>query len=95
MPRSYLFGTVRDTRRTAIYAVRVVDDNTIDPIEAGEIADLMRETIQTRGESATDVVVVEGGGKETLRLYGSPHAVTRVRAAMFNAAIQWRPIELD
>jgi hypothetical protein len=41
------------------------------------------------------VVVVKGDSKETLRLHGTPHYVGRVRAAMFNAAINWRPIELD
>ncbi len=94
MQQNYVFGTVRDTRRNAIYAIRVKDD-TIDPIEADEIAELMREKVQSRGEYAADVVVVQGEGKETLRLYGAPHVVTRVRAAMFNAAIGWRPIELD
>ena len=94
MPRSYVFGAVRNTMRNAIYVIRVKDD-VIDPIEADEIAELMREKIQSRGEFAADIVVVEGEGKETLRLYGAPYAVGRVRAAMFNAAISWRPIELD
>ena len=94
MQRDYVYGTVRNTMRTAIYVIRVKDD-MIDPIEANEIAELMREKMLARGESAADVVVVEGEGKETLRLYGAPHAVTRVRAAMFNAAISWQPIELD
>jgi hypothetical protein len=92
--RHYVYGTVRNTRRSAIYVIRVKDD-TIDPIEADEIAEMMREKIQSRGEYAADVVVVEGEGKETLRLYGAPHAVTRVRTAMFNAAISWQPIDLD
>jgi hypothetical protein len=94
MQRSYVFGTVRETRRSAIYAIRVKDD-TIDAIEADEIAEAMREKIAARGEYAADVVVVQGEGKETLRLYGAPHAVARVRAAMFNAAISWQPIELE
>jgi hypothetical protein len=37
-------------------------------------------------------VVVQGEGKETLRLFGIPYSVTRVRAAMFNAAVTWTPI---
>jgi F420-0:gamma-glutamyl ligase-like protein len=93
MPRSFVYGTVRDTRRTAIYVVRVKDD-VIDPIEADEIAELMREKIQRRGEFAADVVVVQGDSKETLRLHGAAYSVSRVRAAMFNAAINWQPIEL-
>ncbi len=94
MQRSYVYGTVRDTQRNAIYMIRVKDD-VIDPIEADEIAELMREKIHSRGDFAIDVVVVQGEGKETLRLYGAPRAVARVRTAMFNAAISWRPIELD
>ena len=92
--RSYVYGTVRDTPRTAIYAVRVKDD-AIDPIEAEQIAELMRARLQSRGDFAADVVIVQGDSKETLRLHGTPHAVSRVRAAMFNAAITWQPIELD
>ena len=94
MMRSYVYGTVQDTPRTPIYAVRV-KDGAIDPIEADEIAELMREKIQSRGEFAADVVVVQGDSKETLRLHGTPYSAGRVRAAMFNAAISWRPIELD
>ncbi len=94
MQRHYVYGTVRNTRRSAIYVIRVKDD-AIDPIEADEIAELMREKMLARGKSAADVVVVEGEAKETLRLYGAPHATARVRAAMFNAAISWRPIELE
>ena len=41
------------------------------------------------------VVVVQGDSKETLRLYGEPYAVARVRAAMFNAAIAWQEFALD
>jgi len=55
----------------------------------------MREKLQNRGDYAADIVVVQGAGKETLRLHGAPHAVARVRAAMFNAAISWQPIELE
>ncbi|HEY5378057.1 MAG TPA: hypothetical protein VIJ78_00795 [Pseudolabrys sp.] len=92
--RSYVYGTVRDTQRTAIYVIRVKDD-VIDPIEADHIAEIMREKIQSRGESVSGVVVVQGDTKETLRLHGAPHAVSRVRAAMFNAAISWQKIELE
>ena len=92
--RSYVYGTVQDTPRTPIYAVRVKDD-AIDPIEVEEIAERMRQKLQSRGKFAADVVVVQGKSKETLRLHGTPHSVGRVRAAMFNAAISWRPIELD
>jgi hypothetical protein len=81
-------------RRTAIYVIRVMDD-IIDAIEADDIAARMREKLESRGELAADVVVVQGDRKETLRLFGTPYSVGRVRAAMFNAAISWQPIELD
>ena len=42
-----------------------------------------------------DVVVVQGRGKETLALFGTPHSVRLVREAMFNAAIRWTPLDLD
>jgi hypothetical protein len=92
--RSYVYGSVRETARTAIYVIRVRDE-LIDQVEAHEIAELMRDRLQARGYSVADVVVVQGERKENLRLYGVPYSVGRVRAAMFNAAISWRPIELD
>lgn len=92
--RSYVYGQVRETKRSVIYVVRVQDD-TIDPLEADEIAERMRERIEARGEIAADVMVVEGARKETLRRYGTPYAVNRVRAALFNAAVSWTPIEFD
>lgn len=94
MPRSFVYATVRTTQRTAIYVIRIRDER-IDPIEAGDIAERMREKMLARGEVATEVVVVEGAAKETLRLHGPRHAVSRVRDAMFNAAISWQPIDFD
>ncbi len=88
------FGTVRESPRQAIYAVRVHDDDIGPAREVDDIAERMREKLHLRGEIAADVVVVQGDSKETLRLYGTPYSVGRVRAAMFNAAISWRPIEL-
>ena len=93
MERKYTYGMVRETRRTAIYVVRV-NDAFIEPEEAGEIADTMREKLMSRGEIATDIVVVQGHDKDTLRLFGTPYSVNRVRTAMFNAAIRWKPIDL-
>ena len=60
MQRSYAYGTVRESPRTAIYVVRVKDD-VIDDVEADAIAARMREKLLSRGESATDIVVVQGG----------------------------------
>jgi hypothetical protein len=50
---------------------------------------------RTAEKSSADVVLVQGGAKQTLRLFGTPYSVNRVRAAMFSAAIRWTPIELD
>jgi hypothetical protein len=41
------------------------------------------------------VTHVQDDSKETLRLFGEPHAVTRVRAALFHAAVRWSPLQLD
>ena len=93
MERSYTYGMVRETRRTAIYVVRV-NDAFIEPEEAADIADRMRDKLMSRGEIATDIVVVQGHDKNTLRIYGTPYSVNRVRTAMFNAALKWKPIDL-
>ena len=94
MERSYTYGMVRETRRTAIYVVRV-NDAFIEPEEADEIAERCARRLMSRGEIATDIVVVQGHDKDTLRLHGTPYSVNRVRTAMFNAALKWKPIELD
>jgi hypothetical protein len=94
MSRRYSYGTVRETRRTAIFAVRIHDD-IVEDAEVGEIAERMRDKLLARGETATEIVVVQGDSKETLRLSGTPYSVNRVRTAMFNAAIAWVPIELE
>lgn len=94
MQYRYTYGTVRETPRTAIYVVRV-DDAELESEEAEDIAERMRERVTARGEIATDIVVVQGHDKDTLRLHGPPYAVNRVRTAMFNAAIKWKPIDLD
>jgi hypothetical protein len=55
----------------------------------------MHERLESRGELLAEVVVVQRDSKETLRLFGSPYAVARVRTAMFNAAVRWAPLTLD
>lgn len=94
MQQTYSYGTVRDSRRTAIYAVRV-HNRLLDPAEIDQVAARMREKIEARGELSADVVVVQGRTKGTLQLSGMPYSVSRVRAAMFSAAIRWIPIEFD
>jgi hypothetical protein len=71
-------------------------DDVLGLAQVHDTAERMRQHALSRwGDQAADVVVVQGASKETLRLFGEPHSVTRVRAAMFNAAVSWTPIELD
>jgi|SRR5215468_8192193 len=93
-PPRLSYGTVRESKRQAIYAVRI-HDAILDLREIDEIASRMREKLAHRGEPSAEVVVVQGDTKETLRLFGSPYSVNRVRGAMFSAAIRWTPIDLD
>ena len=88
------YGTVRESKRNVIYAVRM-HDAVLELHETEQVAGRMRDWLAHRGESSADVVVVQGETKETLRLFGAPYSVNRVRAAMFSAAIQWMPIEFD
>ncbi|MGB6348464.1 MAG: hypothetical protein WBG10_00400 [Pseudolabrys sp.] len=88
------YGTVRESQRQVIYAVRV-HDVFLELDEIDDIVSRMRERLAHRGEPSADVVVVQGDAKETLRLFGTPYSVNRVRAAMFGAAIRWTPIELN
>jgi hypothetical protein len=88
------YGTVRESQRQVIYAVRV-HDVILELHEAENLATRMRERLAHRGELSAEVVVIQGHTKGTLRLFDSPYSVNRVRAAMFNAAIRCTPIELD
>ena len=89
------YGVVRDHPRKVIHVVRVMDAL----LETGELdgiaAAMRRHVLDKHGEQEADVVVVQGGSKETLRLFGDAYAVTRVRSAMFNASIGWRTFDLD
>jgi hypothetical protein len=85
------YATVRESLRRAIHVVRVEDDI----LETFEIAERMRERLQSRGELTAEVVVVQGYSKETSRFFGDSYPVARVRAALFNAAVSWSPIVLD
>lgn len=89
----FSFGTVHESRRQVIYAVRV-HDAILDLYEIEEVASRMRDRLTHRGEPSAEIVVVQGETKETLRLFGSPYSTNRVRNAMFNAAIRWTPIDL-
>jgi F420-0:gamma-glutamyl ligase-like protein len=66
----------------------------IQPHEADDIAERMRERLAQRGDLGADIVVIQGDTTNTLRLSGTPYSVNRVRTAMFNAAIRWMPLDL-
>jgi hypothetical protein len=88
------YGVVRDAPRRVIHAVRVHDE-ILDTPEIADLAERMRERLASRGETLADVVVIQGDAKATLRLFGEGYSVGRVRAALFNAAVSWSPLELD
>ena len=87
------YGRLRDSSQTSIYAIRI-PGVLVQPHEADEIAERMRERLAQRGELGADIVVTQGNSKNTLRLFGTPYSVDRVRTAMFNAAIRWMPLDL-
>jgi hypothetical protein len=93
MSHRLVYGTVRDTARRVIHVVRV-EDAILDPDEIEAIAERMRERLAFRGEVTAEVVLVQGSTKETLRLFGESYSVSKVRAAMFNAALRWVPLDL-
>lgn len=94
MPFETVYAAVQDGPRHTIHAIRVLD-RQLELHEIDEIVAAMRERALLRhGEQFADVVVVHGNSKETLRLFGEPHAVSVVRGAMFHAAIRWRPFTL-
>jgi len=87
------YGRLRDSSQTSIYAIRI-RGALIQPHEADDIAERMRERLGQRGELGADIVVIQGNAQNTLRLFGTPYSVNRVRTAMFNAAIRWMPLDL-
>jgi hypothetical protein len=88
------YGTVRESQRRAIHVLRV-EDEILTLLEIEDLAERMRERLGHRGELTAEVVIVQGRSRETFRLFGAPYAVTRVRAAMFNAAVSWAPFALE
>jgi hypothetical protein len=88
------YGTVRESQRKVIHAVRV-HDQILELYEADGLAARIRERLAHRGEPAAEVMVVQGSSKDTLRLFGTPYSVNRVRTAMVNAAFRWTPLEID
>jgi hypothetical protein len=95
MTLKLLHGTVRDGPRRVIHVVRVVDKILEFP-EVDDIIEKMREHILSKsGEQDPNIVIVHGDRRETLRLDGETHAVTRVRAALFNVAVTFSPLKLE
>lgn len=95
MTHKLVHASVVDGARKVIHAVRILDE-ILDYHEIDDIAEKMRaRALSKYGEQAATIVVIQGDTKETLRLFGEPYAVTRVRTAMFNAAVSWSPINLD
>jgi len=95
MTYKLVYGTVLDRPRRVIHVVRVVDE-ILAFAEIDDIAERMRNHVLSRhGEQAANVVIVQGIRQETLRLFGDSHAITLVRAALFNAAVSWSPLTLD
>ena len=93
MTARFSYGTVRESQRRVIFVVRI-EDALLDLLEMEDVAERMRKKLAARGEHAADVVVTQGTTKETFRIYGNSFSVTKVRAALFNAAVSWSPLEL-
>jgi len=75
--------------------VRVLDE-ILDYPEIDRVTEQMRIHVTSRhGEQTPNIVIVQGDSKETLRLFGETHAVTRVRAALFHVAVRWSPLQPD
>ncbi|HKA71550.1 MAG TPA: hypothetical protein VKE26_07075, partial [Xanthobacteraceae bacterium] len=95
MTYQLMHGVVVEHRRRIIHILRVLGD-ALDPWEVDALAEEMRKRLLSRtGEQAADVVVVHGTTRETLRISGEPFSVSRVRTAMFNAAVTWSPVAFD
>jgi hypothetical protein len=91
---TYEYAIVVERARKAIHVIRLTGDPR-DAEDIDEIAEKAREWMLVRyGEQDADVVIVQGSTKEDLRLFGIPASKARVRAALFNAALAWSPIEL-
>ena len=94
MAHQSFHGIVVERARKAIHVVRIVGE-PLETWEIDHVAAAMRERLLSRtGEQEADVVVIQGETRETLSLFGHPQSVSRVRAALFNAAVSWSPVTL-
>ena len=86
-------ATIRDTQRSPIHAVRIIDA-LLTPLELDELAEQLRRKLSARGEPLANIVIIQGYNKETLQLHGDSYSVSRVRTAMFNAQMSWAALNL-
>jgi hypothetical protein len=91
----FRYATVIDRPRKAIHVV-YVDGAPLEIWEIDDIVERVRQRMLARhGEQDPDVVIVQGSTKEDLRLFGMSASTSRVRAAMFHAALRWSRLALD
>jgi len=89
------YAVVVERERKAIHVVRLLDQ-LLDPAEADELAAQAREyLLARRGEQDADVVIMQGSTKDDFRLFGISSSTSRVRTALFHAALNWSPLDLD
>jgi hypothetical protein len=94
MTPTLMYGTVLDRPRKVIHVVRV--DTILEFPEIDDLAEKLRVHILSKyGEQRPNIVIVHGNSRESLRLFGDPHAVARVRAALFNVAVTFSPLKLE
>jgi hypothetical protein len=95
MSGEFQYAVVIERQQKAIHVVRLLD-RLIDPDEADELAAETREyLLAKRGEQDADVVIMQGKTKDDFRLFGISSSTARVRTALFHAALNWSPLDLD
>ena len=86
---------VIERARKAIHVIRI-EGELLDEAEIAELCDSARQHLLAKyGEQDADVVFVQGSTKEDFRMFGPSTSVSRARAALFNAALSWSPIDFD
>jgi hypothetical protein len=95
MTLKLLHGTVRDGPRQVIHVVLVVDKILEFPEVDNVVENVRAHILSKSGEQDPNIVIVHGDRRETLHLVGETHAVTRVRAALFNVAVTFSPLKLE
>jgi hypothetical protein len=76
-------GTARESARQVIYALRR-HDTLLEFHEFDNITARMRDHLAHRGEGSADDVVVQGRGKNSLRLAGAPYSVNKAIRGRFS-----------